>query len=85
MHQDQVDLFEPVKRVQPLRRCRNSRYCVERQKGLAGEIIGRQNVVIHNCKQKHGRFLPALLQRHRTANKIQIRIEQIACNWNEER
>lgn len=68
MHQDQVDLFEPVKRVQPLRCCSDSRHRVERQQGLASEIVGSQNVVVHDGKQKHCRILAALLQRHRTAN-----------------
>lgn len=62
MHEDQIDMLEAVKCVQPLRRCCHARYGVEGEQCLAGEVVGRQHVVIHYGKQKHGRLLATLFQ-----------------------
>ena len=66
-HEDQVDLLEAVEGVQTLRYGGHARNGVERQQGFAGEIVGRQHVVVHDGEQQHGRFLATLFHCHWTA------------------
>lgn len=67
MHEEQIDLLQPVEGVVETVRCRgHARNGVQREQRLAGKVVGRQHVIVHHCEEQHGSLVTTLLQSHRT-------------------
>lgn len=62
LHQHQLDRLQTMKVVHSRPGVRHPRYAPQRQESLAGEIVRRQHVVIHNGEGDHSARRPALLE-----------------------